>query len=325
MSRLLRHLLFLFSLAAVAGLARDARADAATAQALFDQGKKLMGEKNYKEACPKFEESQRLDPGLGTQTNLAICYAAVGRTASAWSLYLEVAAQAKATNQSEREKKARDAAKELEPKLSKLTIQVTSPPEGIEVKRNDQLVAEPTWGTPVPVDPGEIHITAMAPNHKLWETTLTINKPGETTVTVPELEEGETPQGYGGAGPAPTGTVTGYYGSQPPGLPPGLPPAPRMKRRSSGMFGGGIAMICVGSLSTLGGLAWLVFAEGRLPAGVTVFGLALLGGGIALTVIGGKKVPVEQPAKTGKAQLLPVSPIPEVRIGLGAAQATWEF
>lgn len=327
MLRLLRHFVFLFSLVFVAGLARDARADAATAQALFDQGKKLMGEKKYAEACPKFEESQKLDPGLGTQTNLAICYESMGRTASAWSLYLDVAGQAKATNQTDREKKARDAAKALEPKLSKLTIEVASPPEGLEVRRNGQVVGQATWGTPVPVDPGEIKVTAMAPSRKLWEKTIKIEKPGETTVKIPELEKGETPAGYGGAqNPAPTATgtttATGFGGGQPP---PALPPRTTMKRRSTGLMVGGIIAMPVGLIVGLSGLGvWAVgseFGEGGLGAGLMAVGAVLLGGGIAMTVIGAKKVPVD-PEKQSK----PVtSPVPEVRVGLGSLQAKWEF
>ncbi len=320
MLRLLRHFVFLFSLALVAGLARDARADTATAQALFDQGKKLMGEKKYAEACAKFEESQKLDPGLGTQTNLAICYESMGRTASAWSLYLEVAGAAKSSNQTDREKKARDAARALEPKLSKLTIEVTSPPDGLEVKRNGQSVGKATWGTPIPVDPGEIKLTAMAPDRKLWEKTITVDKPGETTVTVPELEKGKTPDGYGGAAPGPTTTATGYNGP-----PPTAPPPVRMKRRSGGMFGGGIAMVSVGSLLTLGGLVGVALTadnDGIGPsAGVLVVGLALVGGGSAMIVIGGKKVPVT----TAENEKPVFSPVPEVRVGLGSVEAAWQF
>jgi hypothetical protein len=325
MLRMLRHFVFLFSLVFVAGLAHEARADTATAQALFDQGKKLMAEKKYAEACSKFEESQKLDPGLGTQTNLAICYEAMGRTASAWSLYLEVAGTAKATNQTDREKRARDAAKALEGKLSKLTIEVTGPVEGLEVKRNGQPVGQATWGTPIPVDPGEVKITAVAPKRKLWETSIKIDKPGESKVTVPELEKGEPPAGYyPTASSTPTGTAPTYYGQQP----PALPPRPMMKRRSTGLMVGGIIAMPVGLVMTLAGAvigvadSGVYGGDGATGIGVAVVGLVLLGGGIAMTAIGAKKVPVN-PEKQGSA--LVTSPIPEVRIGLGSVQAAWQF
>ena len=57
----------------------------ATAQALFDEGKRLHKDKNFQEACPKFEASHRIDPGLGTLLYLGDCYEEIGRTASAWA------------------------------------------------------------------------------------------------------------------------------------------------------------------------------------------------------------------------------------------------
>ena len=329
MLRVLRHVLFLVSLAFIAGIARDAHAgDTAAAQALFDQGKKLMKEKKYAEACPKFEESQRLDPGLGTQQNIAFCYESLGRTATAWSLYLDLASQAKAAGQADRETKARESAKLLEPKLSKLTIQVASPATGIEVKRNGDAVGQASWGTPIPVDPGEVKITAVAPGRKMWSKSVTIEKPGETTISVPELEKGEPPPGYY---PAPTATNTGpttYYA--PPGatLPPGggPPPRPLMKRRSGGLFGGGIACTIVGGLGLITGAAILAVdagfgGGGTTGAGVLVGGALLMGGGIAMIVIGGKKVPVDPK----EAKALQLSPMPEIQVGLTSANMKWEF
>src|SRR4051794_15794728 len=64
---------------------------AAAAEVLFSDGKRLVQERNFAAACPKFEESQKLDPGLGTLYRLADCYEHVGRTASAWAAFLEVA------------------------------------------------------------------------------------------------------------------------------------------------------------------------------------------------------------------------------------------
>src|SRR5215831_11151206 len=81
--------------------------DEAAARVLFGEGRRLAGTGDYAGACPKFEESFRLDPGIGTGFNLADCWEHLGRTASAWGRFLGVAAAAKAAGQTEREQVAR--------------------------------------------------------------------------------------------------------------------------------------------------------------------------------------------------------------------------
>lgn len=148
--------------------------DKAAAQVLFDQGRQLLEAKSYDEACPKFAESQRLDPAVGTLLNLARCYQLAGKTASAWINYLEAAAAAKRDGQAQREEVARKFAQELEPQLSKLTIQVPKRQPGMELKRDGAVVRESLWGTAVPVDPGEHEIVATAPGFLPWTKKITV-------------------------------------------------------------------------------------------------------------------------------------------------------
>ena len=51
---------------------------------LFAEGGKLVADGDHTAACPKFEESFHLDPGIGTGFNLADCWEHIGRTASAF-------------------------------------------------------------------------------------------------------------------------------------------------------------------------------------------------------------------------------------------------
>ena len=68
-------------------VARVAHADderpSARADRLFGEAMALIEQGNYRDACPRLDESQRLDPGLGTQYNLALCEVRIGKHASA--------------------------------------------------------------------------------------------------------------------------------------------------------------------------------------------------------------------------------------------------
>src|SRR5882672_3749411 len=70
-------------------LADPTAADRITATQLFDDAEALLAAGNIVGACPKYAESQRLDPQLGTLLHLANCYEKEGKTASAWSGFKE--------------------------------------------------------------------------------------------------------------------------------------------------------------------------------------------------------------------------------------------
>ncbi len=166
-------------------------ADATAAQALFEQARALYAQGRYAEACPKFEESQRLDPGSGTLINLARCYEQIGRHASAWNKYLEAAAAASATGNTRREKEARERAETLRPSLSTLVVDVSAEGKqvpGLEVRRDGSSVGAPQWGVPIPADVGEHTITATAPGHEEGRRVVTVEGPAKSvSVEVPAL------------------------------------------------------------------------------------------------------------------------------------------
>ena len=165
-----------------------AQTDSAAARALFTEGRKLMDAERFEEACPKLEESLRLDQGMGTQFNLAHCWDKLGRTASAWAMFLDVAAAARAANQPQRETAARERANTLEPKLTRLKLTIADPPEGTKVMRDDQEIGKAAWGTAVPVDPGDHVLSVTAPGKEAWSQEVKVPANSKTfSVTVPAL------------------------------------------------------------------------------------------------------------------------------------------
>jgi hypothetical protein len=205
--------------------------DPAAAQALFDQGKKLMAEGKPLEACPKFAESQRLDPGVGTLLNLAACYETTGQLASAWSKFLEAESAARNENNADAANVAHTRAGALAPKLSKIVVSVAgagtaAEVPGLEVRRDDVIVGRAQWGVSIPVDPGMHRIRASAPNYEAWEQEVDVKGQGSNVaITVPSLRP---------APPSPAAAPSS--GSVAPGpLPP--PAAPVLPANESGGLG----------------------------------------------------------------------------------------
>jgi hypothetical protein len=175
--------------------ARAQERDPAGAQALFDQARELSKKGRYSEACPKFLESNRLDPGIGTQFHLAECYEQSGKIATAWATYLDVASVARSSSQPDREKAATKRATQLEPRLPKLVIDVpdASRVTGLEVHRDGILMGAVQWGVPVPVDPGAHEITVSAPGRKALQKTVLLEESKPLTFSVPALEVEDAP------------------------------------------------------------------------------------------------------------------------------------
>jgi hypothetical protein len=182
--------------------------DVAAAEALFRAGRELLLKGDYAAACPKLAESNRLDPSSGAALNVALCHSKEGKTATAWAEYLVAARLANQQHKPERVEEAMKKAAEIEKDLSHLTIVVTKPVAGMEIHRDDVIVAESSFGTSLPIDPGKHVVTATAPGYQ--KVTLEATVGGERdarTVTIPPLEkasEGATaPPRQPGAGALP--------------------------------------------------------------------------------------------------------------------------
>jgi hypothetical protein len=221
--------------------------DPATATMLFNEAKRLASAGSYVEACPKFEESQRLDPGIGTQYNLADCYEHVGRTASAWAMFQDAASAAKIAGQAARADVAHHRASALEAKVPKLTIVAPKNATGLEVRRNGELLGSVLWGNAIPVDPGSYTIEASAPGKKRWSSVATVGPNGaNVTVTIPSLEDADLPVG---AAPVPESSFEPAAQAAPPASEsPALPHSASAQRTASAVVASvGVVGIGIGA------------------------------------------------------------------------------
>jgi tetratricopeptide (TPR) repeat protein len=211
------------------------------ARALFKEARALVAQGDYQAACPKFEQSLTLEAGLGTQFNLADCWEHIGRLASAQALFVGAAASAKAAGQSDREQVLRDRAAALEPRISRLVIEVSDPDPKLVVKRGELPLDNDSYGKAKAVDPGSYQIVAKAPGKKTWTKQVEV-APGASVVTVevPRLEAEPSVAVAAGAAAA-----TAQAASPPPKAPP--------PKEASGK-GPSLALLGLGAVG-IGGLA----------------------------------------------------------------------
>jgi hypothetical protein len=142
--------------------AAQGNSQSAMAEALFRNGRTLMAAGNYAEACPKFAESQKIDPKLGTLMNLALCHEKAGLSASAWAEYAQAAELARRSAQSEREAVARERVSALEASLTHVVVDADAKSE-LVVTLDGQPIGAGAYGTPMPVDPGDHVLQADCP------------------------------------------------------------------------------------------------------------------------------------------------------------------
>jgi hypothetical protein len=233
------------------GLAAAQTSDAALAESLFREGKRLSAEHKFAEACPKFAESYKLDPGLGTLLNLAMCHESEGKPATAWAEFSEASSRAQREGDSERAQLADEHVRALEPKLAHITIALApgASVQGLAIKFDSRELASAALGLPIAVDPGKHVLEASAPgkepSSQSFDTPAT---PTNVTLTVPVLKDSA------GAPAAVVATVP--TGAPPPASTPPTTAAPASS--SSGLNTGAL----------ISGIATGAFVTGAVVTGV---------------------------------------------------------
>ncbi len=154
--------------------------DPAAAAALFEAGRQAATRGDWATACPKFAESERLDPAPGTLLNLADCEEHLGHLASAWEAWHEALSSLPPGD--DRVGPVRKRAAALDARIPRLTVRLTADaPAGASVHRDALELAAASLGVPLPVDPGAHVVRVDAPGREPASTSVTLAE-GESRV-----------------------------------------------------------------------------------------------------------------------------------------------
>jgi len=311
--------------------AQDREADA---ERLFREGQKLLEERRYGEACPKFEQAYKKDNALGTLLNLAFCHKEQGAVWYAWLEFRE--AELKATEQGRHDR--RDFAKgqlpALEKSLAKLVVDNPKNVPLVEVLVDDRRIPEAEKSAPFAAEPGQRKLVFRAKGKKSATLLVDVRKSDKAMrVLVPDMEDA-------GAEPEPVGAPSDGVESR------ASIPAPRAEAPSGqssqktlalGAFGvaaiGGIVMGVAGIMTLTNDCASLGdnskclkndegFAE--KDRGDTTALIATIGGGVMIVgAAAGTYLWLTAPKEPEKASR--ARPWVSPQIGLGYAGLSGRF
>jgi hypothetical protein len=186
----------------ICGLGGPAHGDRADrADQLFKKGKKLLAQKRYPEACTAFEDSDRIDPGIGAKLNVAKCYQEWGKLATAWRWFTDAEQMANDTKD-DRARKIHALVVELDASVPRLTVKAPRDAgfSGVVVKLDGVALDTSALGVERRVDPGPHQIDTIVDGAKQTKV-IPIERAGTAEVTL-ELPTKTTARSTSGPGAA---------------------------------------------------------------------------------------------------------------------------
>jgi hypothetical protein len=235
----------------ICALAGAASGDSARrADQLFKNGKRLLAQKKYAEACRAFEDSDRIDPGIGAKLNAAKCYQEWGKLATAWRWFVDAETMATSARDP-RAKKIHELVEAIEPSVPRLTVK--APPgadlAGVLIKL-DGVALEPSGlGVEQRVDPGPHEVeTTIAGVRQVKVVAVERGGVTEALLDIPAASRTRD-------SPARTSRTRAPTGPPPDSVPTGEPardPARTRRLVGLGVAGAGVVAMGIAGLVTLG-------------------------------------------------------------------------
>lgn len=187
------------------------------AEKLFREAASLIEQGQFEQAAKKLEQSQALEPALGTLLTLALCYEHLSRPQEAWAQYEQVLAYEAPPHA---ESAAIEGVKRTLPLLPRVRLQASSElPAEARLLHNGRELSLRYLTRPLALKAGEHRFAVRVQNETVWQKTVRVGQhAAERVVLVEVLRSAEPldarPSGYryaawGAAGLAAGATVLG--------------------------------------------------------------------------------------------------------------------
>lgn len=171
----------------LACVATTAAADS-KGEKLLQKAKKLHGEKKYAEACPTYEEVDKVDPSVAAKVNVAKCYEEWGRLATAYSWYEHAGKLAEPRDAN----KIKQSLDDLDVNVPRLTIKIPdgADPDVLETLTLDGKPVPEAWlNTQQRIDPGP-HVLEFVVDGQRKKKMAPVERGGESELSL-DIPKGE--------------------------------------------------------------------------------------------------------------------------------------
>lgn len=239
----------LVSILVVTSLPDVAHADSKKERAdtLFKQGKKLMGEKRYADACDSFEESFKLDPGIGGKLNIAKCYEEWGKLGRAYTAYLAAEKMAK-DEKDPRVDKIHELVEALDTQVPRLTIRLPkNAPRDLKVTLDGKPIT--AFGEAFVVDPGP-HTIEYGVGDQKKQKIVPMDRGSENEVTL-DIPKSMIEKSTGSGSTNTAKTDGGDQNDKSTPETPASKPVPGRTMRMGGIALGGAGVLAIGVSSVM--------------------------------------------------------------------------
>jgi len=160
--------------------------EVALARQLFDEGVGLVDQGEWEQAADRFQRSLDLRPSPIVAYNLGSALVELGRLVEASEAYRITILDETSSEQVSRA--ARTALQEMEPRIGRLTLELTGDTEGVEVFIDDRPLPPQAIGVAAPIDPGtrRIHATRSGVDVAEIEIEIANGAREEASLDIPE-------------------------------------------------------------------------------------------------------------------------------------------
>jgi len=192
-----------------------AQADTAPGAATrkFEEGDRALQAGHFQAALKLFLASMELEPSPNTRFQIAACYLALGKSASAYSNFKRAAQEADDRASATGERRyiatrvaAQSKVRELEAKVPRVRLEVPADaPSDYTILLDGKPIPRPAWGDELEIDPGQHELVATAAHIKRHSLVFELRASERRRINIP-LER------------LPTGTVRIHLKTKPAGL-----------------------------------------------------------------------------------------------------------